>query len=221
MPKNPAQYHAESTLPVLKDWVHGRELKYRGVCPLLEAKVKEQSTAGKRPPETCFWSTLLEEPIMGIEEFAETPAILHELLEFRVRVITLSGRRVHVPKLFYQEKQHAEEDSGHSSDRWSSDPGVEANDLEDGDSGCDGDGVLNGWQWEASEKFDIERILDSKVETVGKGKKRVEVTYYLILWKGYPPDVSTWEPESQIHDDLIDAYEAELDAAWCESHLRA
>ena len=101
---------------------------------------------------------------------------------------------------------------------------------------------LNGWQWEASEKFDIERILDSKVETVGKvlapphshlplliatpsltcpttsllasqGKKRVEMTYYLILWKGYPPDVSTWEPESQIHDDLIDAYEAELDAA--------
>ncbi|EOD08659.1 hypothetical protein EMIHUDRAFT_217403 [Emiliania huxleyi CCMP1516] len=99
--------------------------------------------------------------------------------------------------------------------------GVEANDLEDGDSGCDGDGVLNGWQWEASEKFDIERILDSKVETVGKGKKRVEMTYYLILWKGYPPDVSTWEPESEIHDDLIDAYEAELDAAWCESHLRA
>ena len=39
------------------------------------------------------------------------------------------------------------------------------------------------------------------------------MTYYLILWKGYPPDVSTWEPESQIHDDLIDAYEAELDAA--------
>ena len=101
---------------------------------------------------------------------------------------------------------------------------------------------LNGWQWEANEKFDIERILDSKVETVGKvlapshshlplliatpsltcpttsllasqGKKRVEMTYYLILWKGYPPDVSTWEPESQIHDDLIDAYEAELDAA--------
>ena len=46
-----------------------------------------------------------------------------------------------------------------------------------------------------------------------QGKKRVEVTYYKILWKGYPPDVSTWEPESQIHDDFIDAYEAELDAA--------
>ena len=26
---------------------------------------------------------------------------------------------------------------------------------------------LNGWQWEASEKFDIERIIDSKVETYG------------------------------------------------------
>jgi len=103
--------------PKHRDWVHGRELKYRGVCPLLEAKVKEQSTAGKRPPETCFWSTLLEEPIMGIEEFAETPAILHELLEFRVRVITLSGRRVHVPKLFYQEKQHAEEGVGVKSHR--------------------------------------------------------------------------------------------------------
>ena len=54
---------------------------------------------------------------MGIEEFAETPAILHELLEFRVRVITLSGRRVHVPKLFYQEKQHAEEGVGVKSHR--------------------------------------------------------------------------------------------------------
>jgi len=47
---------------------------------------------------------------------------------------------------------------------------------------------LNGWQWE--------------------GRKRVEVSYCLILWKGYPPELATWELES-----LFDAYEAELDAA--------
>ena len=30
----------------------------------------------------------------------------------------------------------------------------------------------------------------------------------MILWKGYPPELATWELES-----LFDAYEAELDAA--------
>mmetsp|Transcript_1960 Transcript_1960/g.6239 ORF Transcript_1960/g.6239 Transcript_1960/m.6239 type:complete len:159 (+) Transcript_1960:1036-1512(+) len=41
-----------------------------------------------------------------------------------------------------------------------------------------------------------------------QGRKRVEVSYCLILWKGYPPELATWELES-----LFDAYEAELDAA--------
>jgi len=33
-----------------------------------------------------------------------------------------------------------------------------------------------------------------------------------VLWEGYPPEIATWEDESQIHDDFIDAYEAELAA---------
>ena len=83
--------------------------------------------------------------------------------------------------------------------------GVAANDLDDGDSGCDGDGVvrkvrrrredddaeaqgggsgsgkkrkaaqlceLNGYFWKPSEQFDIERILDRKVERRSVGKVR-------------------------------------------------
>ena len=47
----------------------------------------------------------------------------------------------------------------------------------------------------------------------GGGKKKKRKRVDLRELNGYPPGVSTWEPESQIHDDLIDAYEAELDAA--------
>ena len=49
---------------------------------------------------------------MRMEKLAEPPAFLHELLELRVRVIILPGCRVHVPKLLYQEKQHAKEGVG-------------------------------------------------------------------------------------------------------------
>ena len=79
--------------------------------------------------------------------------------------------------------------------------GVAANDLDDGDSGCDGDGVvrkvrkkrvegegeegggsgkkrkkgpamleMNGYTWPASKQFNIERILDKKVEQIKVGK---------------------------------------------------
>jgi hypothetical protein len=77
--------------------------------------------------------------------------------------------------------------------------GRNANDLKDGDSGCDGDGVvrkvrnrrvereeegagskkrkatraiceLNGYEWYADEKFEIERILDKKTEQYWVGK---------------------------------------------------
>ena len=33
-----------------------------------------------------------------------------------------------------------------------------------------------------------------------------------MLWKGYPPEIATWEEESSIHDDFIDEYEAGLEA---------
>ena len=35
---------------------------------------------------------------------------------------------------------------------------------------------------------------------------------YKVLWKGYPPEIATWEEEGSIHDDFIDSYEAELEA---------
>ena len=87
---------------------------------------------------------------------------------------------------------------------------ADANDLADGDSGCDSDGVvrqvrkrrverndegndeggrkrkgraraiceLNGFEWYADEKFEIERILDKKTEQymVGKVSARLNRT---------------------------------------------
>lgn len=80
---------------------------------------------------------------------------------------------------------------------------------------------LNGYEWYADEKFEIDRLLDKKVEqvTVGKKKKRKqEIIYYKVLWKNWPPEIATWEPESSIHDDFIDEYEAAMDA---EAELEA
>ena len=35
---------------------------------------------------------------------------------------------------------------------------------------------------------------------------------YKVLWKDFPPEIATWEEESAIHDEFIDAYEDALDA---------
>ena len=68
----------------------------------------------------------------------------------------------------------------------------------------------------------IDRLLDKKVEEllVGKSgrKRKAEYIYYKVLWKGYPPEIATWEPEASIHDDFIDEYEAALEA---EAELEA
>ena len=34
---------------------------------------------------------------------------------------------------------------------------------------------------------------------------------YKVLWKGFPPEIATWEEEDGIHDDFIDAFEDGLD----------
>ena len=39
-----------------------------------------------------------------------------------------------------------------------------------------------------------------------------EFISYKVLWEGFPPEAATWEPESEIHDDLIDEFEAALEA---------
>lgn len=118
---------------------------------------------------------------------------------------------------------------------------TEANDLTGDDSGCDGDGVVRkvrtrertdssdskkrkadgwceiaGYWWKATDTFDIERLIDKKIEVhrVGKGKKKTEkeFIYYKVLWESFPPEVATWEPADHIHDDFIDEFEASLEA---------
>jgi hypothetical protein len=52
----------------------------------------------------------------------------------------------------------------------------------------------------------------------GKNKSVKEVIYYKVLWSTFPPEAATWEPESAIHDDFIDEYEAQMEA---EAELEA
>ena len=33
-----------------------------------------------------------------------------------------------------------------------------------------------------------------------------------MLWEGFPPEFASWEPESEIHDDFIEEYEASMEA---------
>ena len=119
--------------------------------------------------------------------------------------------------------------------------GEGSNDLKDGDSGVDGRRVrrrkdadnageggqkkkakskarmveYKGWQWPANKKFTIEKLLGKIVaegEVPGRQNVKVGTVLYKVLWEGFPPECATWENESVIHDDFIDAYEAELEA---------
>ena len=45
-----------------------------------------------------------------------------------------------------------------------------------------------------------------------------EAIFYKVLWEGFPPEFASWEPESEIHDDLIEEYEASMEA---EAELEA
>ena len=72
-----------------------------------------------------------------------------------------------------------------------------------------------GWQWPANKKFTIEKLLGKMVaegEVPGRQNVKVGTLLYKVLWEGFPPECATWEDESVIHDDFIDAYEAELEA---------
>ena len=66
-----------------------------------------------------------------------------------------------------------------------------------------------------TDKFKMEKLLGRMVvdgDVPGRGKVKKGTVLYKVLWEGYPPEIATWEDESQIHDDFIDAYEAELAA---------
>ena len=61
----------------------------------------------------------------------------------------------------------------------------------------------------------IEGLLGKMVadggEVPGRSHVKVGTVLYKVLWEGFTPEIATWEDESSIHDDFIDAYEAGLD----------
>ena len=58
------------------------------------------------------------------------------------------------------------------------------------------------------------KISEGKSQTgFNKGTK-----LYRIVWKGYLPEAATWEPASNIGDDILAEYEASLEA---EAELEA
>eukprot|EP00966_Prymnesium_polylepis_P243819 5638864-Prymnesium_polylepis.1 len=72
-----------------------------------------------------------------------------------------------------------------------------------------------GFEWFATEKFEIDKLIGKMVaegEVPGRQNVKKGTVLYKVLWKGYPPECATWEDESGLHDDYIDAYEAELEA---------
>lgn len=78
-----------------------------------------------------------------------------------------------------------------------------------------------GWEWYATEKFAVEKLIGKMVSTgevPGRSSVKAGTVLYKVLWKGYPPEIATWEEAAGLHDDYIDAYEAELEA---DSELEA
>jgi hypothetical protein len=72
-----------------------------------------------------------------------------------------------------------------------------------------------GWEWPASKKFIMEKLIGKMVaagEVPGRTNVKAGTVLYKVLWEDFPPECATWEDESAIHDDLIDEYEAELEA---------
>ena len=78
---------------------------------------------------------------------------------------------------------------------------------------------LHGWEWEASEEFDIERLIGKMVadgsEVPGREGEKVAAgtVLYKVLWQGFPPEHATWEEEDDIpcgEEDFVGLYEASL-----------
>ena len=63
--------------------------------------------------------------------------------------------------------------------------------------------------------FEVETLLAKRQRTV-RGRARTE---YLVKWAGYAANESTWEPRTNLHKDIILAYEVSLeDSTACEIH---
>jgi hypothetical protein len=77
---------------------------------------------------------------------------------------------------------------------------------------------MNGWEWDASEEFDIGKLIGKMVAdgvTLVPGRTGVKAgtVLYKVLWAGFPPDMSTWEEEDDIpcgEVDFVQEFEQEL-----------
>ena len=50
--------------------------------------------------------------------------------------------------------------------------------------------------------FQVEEVLDHRRHAVGRGKAKKVVTEYLVRWTGFGLSRDTWEPESNLSDDI-------------------
>ena len=79
--------------------------------------------------------------------------------------------------------------------------------------------AMGEWEWDSAEEFDIDMLIgklvvtDGKMEVPGRGTDRflAGAILYKVLWKGFPPEVATWEVEDVLPDDLIIEYETGLE----------
>ena len=70
-----------------------------------------------------------------------------------------------------------------------------------------------GDEWDAEEEFQVEAIVATKISAgVQQDGHRKGTKLYKIIWAGYAAEASTWEPESNISDDILAEYEAGLEA---------
>jgi hypothetical protein len=64
------------------------------------------------------------------------------------------------------------------------------------------DKYLN-FEWYEREEFEIDCLMDDMVADGGTVPGRTDVTagteLYLVLWKGFPPEISTWEVSLRLH----------------------
>jgi hypothetical protein len=82
--------------------------------------------------------------------------------------------------------------------------------------------VVGEWEWDSTEEFEIDMLIgkmvvtDSKAEVPGRGTARFAVgtVFYKVLWKGFPPEIATWEEEDSLpcgEQDFVGEYETGLE----------
>ena len=78
---------------------------------------------------------------------------------------------------------------------------------------------MHGWEWDASEEFEIERLIGRMVadggEVPGREGQKIPAgtVLFKVLWQGFPPEHATWEEEDDIpcgEEDFVATYEAGL-----------